>query len=439
MQGGIAHRYTAKINLSGKTKMNYLSYTILILITLFVNIYGQTDSLKNNAVEVFKTGDYEKAIEILKQAEIAGANDPEVYYLLGYYSHYLAYDSRPLIDYNEKYSNKILRYLEKAIELNPNYRNAYYFIGAEYGARALNALQTGNSESYISNYKKAYEKGAFPLWLIEYGKNILNSCDENAILIVGGDAEFNPIQYLQLIEHYRRDITVIPYGFLNRPWYIEKLRTGVKNLLKNVPISFSEEQVYNMHPYKWDTLTIEIPISEKLKKEFELTPDKTFSWKLEPNMISGEKTYLSADKAIFANIVKTNGWERSIYFSLGCNPSFFSGLKDYFQLCGLAYKLLPKKTENAKNEINPNSIVNVLLDKKNIKNFSDVDKHDMPRASNILNNYYAVLYRLAALYKEQNQLQKINEIGKYINENLLSDIFPSGKNILKLIEELSSK
>ncbi|MFH1528884.1 MAG: hypothetical protein ABIG69_19955 [Bacteroidota bacterium] len=126
--------------------MNHLYNTFIIIIILSINILGQTNNFKNDAIEAFKTGDYEKAIEILKQVEIKGTEDPEIYYLLGYYSHYLAYDSRPLVEYSEEYSNKVLQYLEKAIELNPNYGNAYYFIGAEYGARALNSLQIGNSE-----------------------------------------------------------------------------------------------------------------------------------------------------------------------------------------------------------------------------------------------------------------------------------------------------
>ena len=419
--------------------MNHLSNVILIIIVLFVNILGQTNNLKNEATKVFKTGDYERAIGILEKAEIKGTEDPEVYYLLGYYSHYLAYDSRPLVEYNTEYSNRVLRYFEKAIELNPNYGNAYYFIGAEYGARAIKSLQIGDFKSYISNYKKAYKKGAFPLWLIEYGKNILNSCDENAILIVGGDAEFNPIQYLQLVEHYRRDITVVPYGFLNRPWYVEKLRTGVKDILRKAPIGLSEEQIFDMHPYKWDKLTIGIPISEKLKKDFALSSKKTFEWRLEPNLNSGEKTYLSADKAVLANIIKTNKWERPIYFSLGSNLSFSSGLKEYFQLDGLTYKLLPIRTEKTKYRMNTNKITDVLLDKNNIKNFDDVNKHNMPRASKILKNYYVVLYRLAVYYKGQNQNQKITEIANFIKNNLLTDVFPNMKNVSKKIKELINK
>ncbi|MFH1528885.1 MAG: hypothetical protein ABIG69_19960 [Bacteroidota bacterium] len=209
--------------------------------------------------------------------------------------------------------------------------------------------------------------------------------------------------------------------------------------MKKVPISFSEEQVFDMHPYKWDTLTIEIPISENLKKYFELPSNETFKWKLEPNLNNGDKKYLSADKAVLANILKTNRWERPIYFSLGCSPSFFSGLKEYFQLCGLTYKLLPIKTEETKYEIDAHKITDVLLDKNNIRNFVDVNKHNMPRASNILNNYYSVLYRLAMFYKEQNQLLKINDVEKYIKENLSSDIFPNSKQILDLINKLSSR
>jgi tetratricopeptide (TPR) repeat protein len=416
-------------------QLYYILLTVIIL--SFCNAFAQTSNPKEEATKAFKAENYVKAIEILKNAEANGTEDPEIYYLLGYYSHYLAYDSRPLIGYGTKYSNKVLHYLETAIELNPNYGDAYYFLGAEYGARARESFQIGNIKSYIANFRMAYEQGGLPLWLIENGKNILNSCDENAILIVGGDAVINPIKYIQLVEDYRKDITVIPYWGLSWPWYVEKLRSGVEGILRKAPIGMSKEQIYKMHPYKWDTLTIEIPISEKLKTDFQLLADKKFEWKLEPNLKSENRTYLSADRAVLADIVITNKWERPIYFSLGCNPSVFAGLYNNFQLSGLAFKLLPIKTKNTKYAFNPDKIVSILFDKNNIKNFMDVEKHNMPRTSGMLSNYYFVFYKLALYYKEQNQLQKIDEIADYIENNLLTDVLPNGVKMVNKIRELN--
>ncbi len=417
--------------------MKKLLGTILILTSLVVNLFGQTEDIKKEAKLLFKKNNYKIALELLKQAEAKGTDDPEVYYLLGFYSHYLAYDSRPLVGAGLKYSDKVIFYLEKAIELNPNYGNAYYFLMAEYGARALNSLRDENTEDISSNYKLTFEKGGFPLWILEYGKNLLRTCDKNGILIVGGDATYNPLAYLQTVENYRRDVTVIPYGFFNRPWYVKKIKDGIKDVLRKAPIGLTDKQIFDMHPYKWDTLTIKIPISEKLKAEFELLEDEMFKWKMAPNLIGERKKYLSADKAVLASIIEANKWERPIYFSIGCHPTFTKGLTDNFQLCGLANKLLPMATKGTKYSINPEKIREVLLVKKNIQNFKDIEKHNMPRASNILANYYGVLYKLAIYYYEDNQKDKIIEIADFIESNLLTDVFTYGKKYLAKIRQLS--
>jgi len=416
--------------------MRCFSY-ILLIVALFVSsIIGQNRTSKDEAIEAYKSADYKRAIEILKEIESKGTTDPEIYYLLGFYSHYLAYDSRPLIGYGSKYSNKVVYYLEKAIELDPNYGNAYYFLMAEYGARATKALRDGNSELYISNFKDAFDKGGLPLWLIEYARNMLKSCNENAILITGGDAESNPIRYLQTIENYRTDVTIVSYGFLNRPWYVEKLKEGVKYILRKAPISLSKEQIFDMHPYKWDTLTIKIPISEKLKEKYGLSPDTNFEWKMKPNLIGERKKYLSADKAVLANIIETNKWERPIYFSIGCHPTFVEGLTDNFELNGLVYKLLPIRTNGTEYMINVDAIERVFFDKNNFMDFKDVEKHNMPRASRGLGNYYSVYYKLASKYKAEKRLEKIDETANFIEDNLITEVLPIGEKVLKYIREL---
>ena len=184
--------------------MKKVLFSLFILSNLVITLNGQTLNLKEDAIKVAGKGNYTKAIELLQKAKKENPNDPEIYYYLGVFMHYLAYDSTPLPGYDSAYTNKVLPNLEKAIELKPNYGDAYYFIGAQYGANAIDALQDGNEEEYKIAFKKAYDAGAFPVWLIEYDKNILKSCPENAILFVTGDAVFDPIQYLQEIENYRR-------------------------------------------------------------------------------------------------------------------------------------------------------------------------------------------------------------------------------------------
>jgi tetratricopeptide (TPR) repeat protein len=138
-------------------KMKRIFFIFVYLLSLS-SLCAQEINFKEQAISAFRKGDLNHAVELLEQAKNTHPNDAEIYYYLGYFSHYLAYDSRPLIGHDKNYSDRILIYLNKAVELDPNFGDAYYFIGAEYGARAIQYLQEGNEDKYISAYETAFEK-----------------------------------------------------------------------------------------------------------------------------------------------------------------------------------------------------------------------------------------------------------------------------------------
>lgn len=117
---------------------------IVLICLIFMNttqVFSQEKSLKEQAIEKFKAENYNDAISLLEQALKHSPNDAEIYYYLGWFNHYRAYDSRPLKGYDYRYYERIFEYLSKAIELNPNYGDAKYFYGAECSANAFNAMQ----------------------------------------------------------------------------------------------------------------------------------------------------------------------------------------------------------------------------------------------------------------------------------------------------------
>ncbi len=397
-------------------------------------VFGQAADLKQEALASYKKGDYENAIKLMNQLKKQKPDDPEVYYYLGVFMHYCAYDSRPLVGYNNNYTDEIFFNLRKAIELKPDYGDAYYFLGAQYGSIASDALKKGDTSEYKKCFDDAFKEKCFPSWLLEYNRNILKSCDVDAILIVGGDAEYDPIQYLQQIEDYRKDVIVIPYAFLERPWFVKIIHDGIPNAITKAPISLPDEQILDLHPFKWDTLVIKVPINASVKKEFKLSQDTIFEWKLVPDLNSVRGSYLSVGRAVLANMIETNQWKRPLYFSLGCIQTFFGGLDENFQLCGLANKVLPFKTAKTKYNIDRERVAKILLDKNNVKDFNDVNIHNMPRVSRILANYSASLYRLASSFKKSNQQEEIRVIIDFIKQNLISKSIPSSQAIIKDLE-----
>ncbi len=397
--------------------------SILTFVILSISVaQAQEKTLKVQALDEFKKEHYNEAISLLEKAVKETPNDPEIYYYLGWFNHYRAYDSQPLKGYDFAYSQKIFDYLDKAISLNPNYGDAKYFYGAECSGNAFVAMQNYDVEKLNYFYKKAYEKGAYPAWLIEFGKNFLNTCDKNAILFTAGNVDFDVCMYLQLHQNYRTDITIIPIGNIDRPWYVKFLKDGLDQGVRKVNIHLTDQQIMDIHPFKWDTTDVYIPVSKELKTAFKLDSKFQFKWTINPDLTSNrmhskiesetakKRTYLSPQRAILLQIVENNWSERPIYFSNFAESTYYGGLNSYFQDCGLTSRLIPVESKNVADSCDINKL-ETFLKPENLKGFPTVRTEDIPRISGVIKyGYNRSFIMLAQKYKETNQNEKLKKL-----------------------------
>ena len=83
---------------------------------------------KQEAATAFKNRNVKKTIKILEEYSKNNPKDAEAYFYLGRYLHYEQYDVGKRV-YDEKISDSIIRYLDKAVSLTDTIGNAYYYIG----------------------------------------------------------------------------------------------------------------------------------------------------------------------------------------------------------------------------------------------------------------------------------------------------------------------
>lgn len=426
-----------------------MKQTIVILIFAFsiLNTFGQEKKLKEQALEQFKSEHYSEAIDLLEKALVESPHDAEIYYYLGWFNHYSAYDSRPLCGYDNSHSEKIFEYLDKALELNPDYGDAKYFYGAQCSGNAFLAMQNYDADKIKYFYQRAYNKGAYPEWLKEFGKNFLMSCDTNAILFTGGNADFDICSYLQLCENFRTDITLIPLGYIDRPWYVQFLKKGLNGIIKKVEINLTDQQIMDIHPFKWDTTTISIKVSTTDKKQFSLAENYQLKWQVSPDLFSErmhskiesetakKRSYLSPQRAVMLQIVEDNLYQRPIYFSNFASPTFYAGLENHFQCCGLVSKLLPIKTIDSNYAFDVSKL-ETLISSENFRDYQTVKVNNIPRISGIIMSGYSnVFLYLADIYNESDKKHKLKTLIKIYDDKIKVNFNPAYET--KIITELN--
>jgi hypothetical protein len=214
----------------------------------------------------------------------------------------------------------------------------------------------------------------------------LESCDENAIMFTIGDNDTFPLWYLQEVEGIRTDVKLVNTSLFATDWYIDQMKRATYDAAP-IPSQLKHDQ------YKYGTLDVAYSLEHPRFKDSVMTIKNLMRWiasdsdvtyvetenntkekfyptnriripvnkeKVLENGIVAQKDadkivpYIDItidDRALFKNrilmldILANNDWERPIYFTGGANADEeYIWLKDYLQLDGLAYKLVPIKT-----------------------------------------------------------------------------------------------
>lgn len=202
------------------------------------------------------------------------------------------------------------------------------------------------------NWFERNRTGHYIAW--DYGYNLLQSVERDAILFTNGDNDTFPLWYLQDVEGIRTDVRVVNLSLLNTPWYIKQIKNLRPHGAKTVPISLSDSRIEQLRLMQYEPRQFELPVPEHVYDEFGVDdPDVRESGKITWVMMNTREVnnvpIIRVQDFMVRDIVLTAGWDRPIYFAVTIPDNGSKiGLDPYLRLDGLVYRLTPVQAERGR-------------------------------------------------------------------------------------------
>ncbi len=242
----------------------------------------------------------------------------------------------------------------------------------------------------------------------DFGANYLKSCAPNAVIFTNGDNDTFPLWYNQDVEGVRKDVRVCNLSYFQTDWYIDQMKSKAYES-EPLPISFTHDLYVQG---KRDVIYLmedpRLKGSVELKKALEFVKDEDPRTKLEQadnaayipskqlymvvdkeavirnkavnpqdydkivdtlKIDLSNKHYITKDELMVLDMIANNNWERPLYFAITVGRDKYINLQDYFQLEGLAYRLVPIKTESSDGGLNVGRVDSKAMYEQVMNNF----------------------------------------------------------------------
>jgi hypothetical protein len=281
---------------------------------------------------------------------------------------------------------------------------------------------------------------------VDFAYNALNTCEPNGIIFTYGDNDTFPLWYAQEVEGVRTDVRVSNLSYLRADWYIDQMKRktyesdplpvsmtydkyviGARDVVlvtdriaqhvhvkqaidfvlsddpnTKVNSPFERNQKIDFFPSRNLFLPInkDLIISKNVIREerLNLVVD-TMKWRIPSN-------YLMKDGLFLMDLMAYNNWERPAYFAITVSTDTYQNLDKFFQLEGLAYKIVPieaPRVGGRYGSVDTEILYNNLMNNYQLRSINDPKVYLNENSTRIISNYRNIFGRLARALVEENK------------------------------------
>ena len=301
----------------------------------------------------------------------------------------------------------------------------------------------------------------------DFGANYLNTCAPNGVIFTNGDNDTFPLWYNQEVEGVRTDMRVCNLSYFQTDWYIDQMKSKAYQS-DPLPISFNHDQyVQGKRDVVYLMEDPRLKGAVELKKALDFVKDEDPRTKLEQadgaayipskklflvidkaavirnkavdpqdydkivdtlKIDLSSKRYITKDELMVLDMIANNNWERPIYFAITIGRDKYINLQDYFQLEGLAYRLVPIKTTSDSGlnigRVNTRLMYPHVMDAFKWGNMNNpkvyIDENNARMMMNIRNTFDRLAETLVAEGQNEKAIKVLDRCNELIPNNVVA-------------------
>lgn len=331
----------------------------------------------------------------------------------------------------------------------------------------------------------------------DFAFNYLNTCAPNSIIFTNGDNDTFPLWYAQEVEGTRTDVRVVNLSLLNTDWYIDQMKRAAYDG-PGVPFGMRQDQylgtkrdqvLMDSENNKFFTIQehfdfllngtknqVDVGRGQKLyyfkSNKFIIPIDSakvvangTVPKGMESRVakeirITIDRPYILKSDLMILSLLNNFNWDRPVYFAITVGEDFM-GLQDYFQLEGMAFRLVPYRAishDKQPGEVNADIMYDNVMNKFVWGNMTDpkvyLDETNLRMTYNFRNSFVRLATKLYMEGKNEKAIAVLDKAEELMPDSripynyfnlLMADAymdlmqFDKAENMLNRLEERTAE